>query len=81
MRLLRAWCEKDGKPALIAEVEPRENPMPTHGMCPAHRAQVEEELARATAEVRALREKAKDLEKDAAVLEKGTQTLRDQVDP
>ncbi len=81
MELLCAWCEKEAKPALIAEVDPKNDPTPTHGMCPEHRRQVEEELARATAEVRALREKAKDLEKDAAVLEKGTQTLRDQVDP
>lgn len=41
MRLLCAWCEKEGKPALIAEVEPREDPTPTHGMCPTHRDQVE----------------------------------------
>jgi hypothetical protein len=27
--LLCAWCEKEGKPALIAEVEPKEDPTPT----------------------------------------------------
>ena len=44
MKLLRAWCEKEGKPALMAEVEPKNDPTPTHGMCPHHRAQIEDEL-------------------------------------
>lgn len=26
MKLLCAWCEKEGKPALIAEVEPKDDP-------------------------------------------------------
>ncbi|MCI0407353.1 MAG: hypothetical protein L0191_02105 [Acidobacteria bacterium] len=44
MRLLCAWCEKEGKPALLAEVEPKDDPTPTHGMCPAHRAEAEKEI-------------------------------------
>ncbi len=44
MRLLCAWCEKEGKPALIAEVEPKDDPTPTHGMCPQHRAEAEKEI-------------------------------------
>ena len=44
MKLLCAWCEKEGKPALNAEVEPKDDPTPTHGMCPAHRAEAEKEI-------------------------------------
>ena len=44
MKLLCAWCEKEGKPALIAEVPPLADPTPTHGMCPAHRAEAEKEI-------------------------------------
>jgi hypothetical protein len=44
MKLLRAWCEKEGKPALIAEVPPLADPTPTHRMCPAHRLQAEKEI-------------------------------------
>ena len=74
MRLLCAWCEKEGKPALIAEVPPLADPTPTHGMCPAHREQAEKEIE-------ALRAKARDVKEEAGVLEKEAETLRDRVDP
>ena len=67
MKLLCAWCEKEGKPALIAEVEPKADPTPTHGMCPAHRAEAEKEIE-------ALRARAGDMEKEA-------EALREKVDP
>ncbi len=71
MRLLCAWCEKEGKPALMAEVEPREDPTPTHGMCPAHRAEAEKELE-------ALRRKEEQRHRE---VDKEIQALREKVDP
>lgn len=44
MRLLCASCEKANEPALIAEVPPLDDPTPTHGMCPRHRAEAEKEI-------------------------------------
>jgi hypothetical protein len=67
VKLLCAWCEKEGKPALIAEVPPLADPTPTHGMCPAHRAEAEKEIE-------ALRAKAGHMEKEA-------EALREKVDP
>lgn len=57
MKLLCAWCEKEGKPALIAEVEPKDDPTPTHGMCPTHRAEAEKELEALREKVEEVREK------------------------
>jgi hypothetical protein len=37
MKLKCAWCERDGRPAHVAEVEPLENRSETHGLCPEHR--------------------------------------------
>jgi len=44
MKILCAWCLKEGKPALMAEREPLDDPTETHGICPEHRLQVEDEL-------------------------------------
>ena len=71
MKLLCAWREKEGKPALTAEVEPREDPSPTHGMCPAHREQAEKELE-------ALRRKEEQRHRE---VDKELEALRDKVDP
>jgi hypothetical protein len=46
MRIVCAWCEKEGKSALICEIEPFDDPMETHGICVAHRASFLAELAR-----------------------------------
>lgn len=54
MKLLCAWCEKEGKPAFIAELEPKDDPAPTHGMAPKRRAEAEKELE-------ALREKVEEV--------------------
>jgi hypothetical protein len=67
MRLVCAWCEKDGKPALLALVEPIADERTTHGICPDHRAQLEEGLRAKRA---ALKAKVDELSK-----------LIDQVDP
>lgn len=67
MKLLCAWCEKANEPALIAEVPPLDDPTPTHGMCPRHRAEAEKEIE-------ALRARAGDMEKEA-------EALREKVDP
>lgn len=48
MRVLCAWCLKEGKPeaeALIGEKEPREDGPPSHGICPHHRLEVEDRMA------------------------------------
>lgn len=36
MKLKCAWCERDGRPATVAEVEPLDNRAETHGLCPEH---------------------------------------------
>ncbi len=37
MRLKCAWCEREGRPANICEVEPVDNRSETHGLCSEHR--------------------------------------------
>ena len=37
MKLKCAWCEREGRPATVAEVEPIDNRSETHGLCPEHR--------------------------------------------
>ena len=37
MKLKCAWCEREGRPANVAEVEPIDNRTETHGLCPEHR--------------------------------------------
>ncbi len=36
MRVVCAWCERDGLPAFMGEREPLDEPMVTHGICPRH---------------------------------------------
>ena len=36
MKLKCAWCEREGRPANIADVEPIDNRSETHGLCPEH---------------------------------------------
>jgi hypothetical protein len=36
MKLKCAWCEREGRPAHVAEVEPIDNRSETHGLCPEH---------------------------------------------
>ncbi|HXZ43458.1 MAG TPA: hypothetical protein VEH53_01425 [archaeon] len=44
MKVICAYCERDGAPALIGEKEPRDNPMITHGICPRHRRELQQEI-------------------------------------
>lgn len=78
MKLLCACYEKEGKPALIAEVEPKADPTPTHGMCPEHRAKVEEELIRHREELAEHREEHR---KEIEQLRTEVEDLRRRVDP
>jgi hypothetical protein len=36
MKLKCAWCEREGLPATVADVEPIENLSETHGLCADH---------------------------------------------
>jgi hypothetical protein len=38
MRVLCAWCEREGRPALLREDPPFDDPLPTHGVCDEHSA-------------------------------------------
>ena len=40
MRVLCAWCCREGQPGYLGEREPLDNPEPTHGICDHHRAEV-----------------------------------------
>ena len=40
-----AWCEKEGAPAVVGEVEPLEDHGLTHTICPRHEAAVRAEHA------------------------------------
>lgn len=44
MRILCAWCCREGQPGYLGEREPFDNPEPTHGICDRHRAEVLESL-------------------------------------
>ncbi len=38
-------CPPRGKPDLMGEKEPREDPTETHGLCSEHRREIENQLA------------------------------------
>ena len=46
MTILCAWCCHEGQHGYLGEREPLDNPEPTHGVCPYHKAQVLEALHR-----------------------------------
>jgi hypothetical protein len=37
MKLKCAWCEREGRPANVGDVEPLDNRAETHGLCEEHR--------------------------------------------
>jgi hypothetical protein len=39
MKLKCAWCEHEGRPAHVGDVEPLDNRSETHGLCPDHHRQ------------------------------------------
>jgi hypothetical protein len=40
MKIVCAWCERDGAPAFLGEREPLDDPTISHGICPRHMAQL-----------------------------------------
>ena len=36
MKVLCAWCVRDGKPAFLREKSPLDDPSETHGLCESH---------------------------------------------
>jgi len=44
MRVLCAWCCREGQPGYIGEKEPLDNPEPTHGVCAHHKVQLLQSL-------------------------------------
>jgi hypothetical protein len=49
MKLICAWCQQEGVPAFLCEVEPVDDPTETHGICARHRFEVLQELDTAQA--------------------------------
>jgi predicted RNase H-like nuclease (RuvC/YqgF family) len=49
MKLICAWCQQEGVPAFLCEVEPLDDPSETHGICARHRFEVLQELDTAQA--------------------------------
>ena len=44
MRVVCAWCYREGQPGNLGEREPLDNPEPTHGICDRHRAELLDSL-------------------------------------
>jgi hypothetical protein len=44
MQVLCAWCCRDGLPGYLGEREPLDNPLPTHGVCAHHKAELLESV-------------------------------------
>ena len=44
MKVLCAWCCREGLPGYMGEREPLDDPQPTHGICALHQAQILESL-------------------------------------
>lgn len=78
MKLVCAWCAKDGKPALMAEKEPLSDSTETHGLCPDHRKQVEGEIAEHRRKIRELQEAQQRAMKG---LQDAAKQLEEKVDP
>ena len=44
MKIICAWRRKEGKPDVMGEKEPLDDSTETHGLCPEHRRECEEQL-------------------------------------
>jgi len=44
MYVLCAWCNREGHFGYLGEREPLDNPLPTHGVCPAHKTKLLESM-------------------------------------
>jgi hypothetical protein len=40
VRVVCAWCETEGTPAVVREKEPLEDPEQTHGVCAEHKGKL-----------------------------------------
>jgi hypothetical protein len=74
MKTVCAWCEKEGKEALIGEKEPLADSSETHGICGDHREELEARVIQLRAEAEERRVEA---ERQRDELEE----LRRKVDP
>lgn len=52
MIVLCAWCEQEGRQALIHETEPRDQQSESHGMCDAHEQALLAQLNRSKEQIR-----------------------------
>lgn len=48
MKVLCAWCQREGKPALLGERDPLDDPKETHGICAEHARRLMAELGPAS---------------------------------
>ena len=48
MKIVCAHCQAEGKPGVLGEIEPQDDPTVTYGICPEHRLRVEAEEQVAT---------------------------------
>lgn len=44
VRVICAYCEREGKPGIIRDKEPFHVPLISHGICLTHQRQLEEQL-------------------------------------
>lgn len=44
MKVVCAWCRREGRPGLLGEREPLDNPAETHGICPYHTGRLREQV-------------------------------------
>jgi len=44
VKVVCAWCERDGQPGDLGECEPYDNPATTHGLCSRHQEEALEAL-------------------------------------
>jgi hypothetical protein len=42
MKVICAWCFEEGRPAVVREKEPFDDPEETHGVCQGHKAWLNE---------------------------------------
>lgn len=71
MKVLCAWCLKEGKPeaeSLIGEKEPVNDEHTSHGICPHHRQEVEDRVTRLREEIRRQADREEELRRQAAEL-------------
>lgn len=61
MKIICAWCLKEGSPALMGEMDPDHYPTVGHAICPKHRLQLEAELLSIIEQAERIRKDAEDV--------------------